>query len=220
MCVYFLSPTGNQVNCFVWLKYSLEQIPEIPILQSLWVIKNPNNSSDGERRRQSRACVKARPSFSLALKELRTSAPAERGERGRRMRENYCCQRVKEEEEEEKGESCLCVCVQSVHVYWHLPLALPRRSYCGELPARLGRSFSLYLFPFHPPSPSLAPFSPLFLPALFLFSPSLLPPTMVQDFYRQGGRAALLTEVSCMVGLMDERMNGCTVHQSSAANYS
>lgn len=136
-----------------------------------------------------------------------------RGERARRMRENYCCQ-------SERGggrgrESCLRV--QRVYVRWHLPLALPRRSYCGELSASLGRSFPLYLclfFLLFPLSLSLVPFSPPF-PACIIFLLALsFSLTMLQDFYRQGRRGALLTEVSWTDGWMD----GCTADQSSAAN--
>lgn len=152
MCVYRLSPTGSQMNGFVWLKYSLK----FQFYSHCLGRKNPTNkSSDGKGDIRAELVRRQRhASFSLALKELRTSAPAERGERGRQMRENYCCQRVKEEEgEEEKRESCLCVSVCAVSVCVLTPAARPAsplllwRALCSSGPF----FFSLCLFPFIPP---------------------------------------------------------------------
>lgn len=70
-------------------------------------------------------------------------------------------------------------------------------------------TFSPFTLPLH-----LVPLS-LRFSSLLYFSSSLSPPTMVQDFYRRGRRAALLTEVSCVDGVMDEWMR-----QSLAANES
>lgn len=148
-----------------------------------------------------------RQHLSLALKELRASAPAEReGDGG----ENYYCQTERGGGRGKGRESCLCVSACAVSVSVLTPAARP------PSPLILWRAlrssgpffFSLYLFPFIPRL-HLLPLS-LRSSSLHHFFLLALPfsPTMVQDFYRQGRRGALLTEVSWMDGWINGWMGG------------
>lgn len=216
-CVFTSFPLHNQINCFVWLKYSLVQIPEIPILPSLWVVKSPTAAAAAVGKGDVRAEHVWRHTRPLTGSErVKDFCPSWKGRERQTDEREFLLSEWKRRRRERERVACVSVCSRCVCAL--TPAARPPsplilwRALCSSGPFFFSLPFPL--LPFLSIScPFLSAFPPCFIS--LLFSPSLSPPTMVQDFYRRGRRAALLTEVSCVDGVMDEWMR-----QSLAANES